>query len=368
MKNEQLLEDFKKSHPELMELNPQVFVNEIVEKYDFEKDKAIKLDPPEIKISVKHPFIFDNRLISEKFNGISVDNTTVGKFPEEFPSENAELPIEEWFSLEHYLKFVENNLSIIRKELNKPSLTIKEALDALSGSIEKHLKWCIDLRLDRIDQEKDNIIFFHKLLYKIRQAFFLSDVYKKYGKNNWWYSVTSTRFIDNVPLIVGFNPGVEKKWVEAGNHYHPQTEYPFSGFLGLYEEPGSMKVLVDRFFEYFPSGNFGTQINFCFFRTDVENKITRHDLQLCFPIFEELLDYLEPSVIINFSRRAHGYFVENYDTDIETKKIPSGRKTCFASRGKIILNNKPIDYYNLPHPSYEKYIPNAVKQAWEYCF
>ncbi len=351
-----------------MRLNPKVFVSEIAEMASTIKSDIERFDPPLIVISVHHPFIFDKRLIPDEFQGVEVRKVLDGNHPKEFPSNNAELPMEDWYAPERYIKFVENNLSIISKKLNIPDLTREEALDALTGDFKLHIDLCVDLRKQKIEEEKDNMAVFTELLYEIKQVYLLSDVYKKSKKNQWYYALSATRLAKNTPLILGFNWGVDSKLAEKGLCASPQTEYPFTYFDGLYDELGSFKKVVDKFHDYYTEGLSGVQTNYCFFRSPKEDDISAKDIEICEPIFDKLIKYLEPASIITFSKKLHRHLM-NRENQVITEGIPSGDKTVYVSKGTIKINDSSIKYYNLPHPNNWHYnTSESIEKAWGYCF
>ena len=147
MIKEEILAEFRAAHPKLFELNPDVSVWEIEKSTDEDWEQ---MENPVYQIDVKHPFIFDVRLIPTEFNGISVRNIWVGEFPEEFPSEDDEIPVEVWYAPERYRKFVSRNLKLIADTLKHNEISEEEALDALTGDFEKHLDWCEKLRMSRV--------------------------------------------------------------------------------------------------------------------------------------------------------------------------------------------------------------------------
>ena len=140
METDKILEDFKFNNPKLVALNPEIIVDEIL---CSSEDDWVESDTPVYEISVKHPFVFDVRLIPSEFKGVSVKNIWVGEFPREFLSENEEgIPLEDWYAPERYEAFVDRSLTILSQELRIPNLTKIEALDALTGDFQKHKDWC----------------------------------------------------------------------------------------------------------------------------------------------------------------------------------------------------------------------------------
>lgn len=365
MDKEKLLNQFKQKNAKLFEHSQKIIVTELVEDWNPETNEVIVHNPPIYQIEVWRPFIFDVRLIPTEFNGIKVVDHFFGSYPSEFPSVHAAIPLEEFQAPERYIKFVDNNLGLISNKIRIPSLTRDDALDALTGDFEKHIKWCNEMRISRINDESENIIFFNKLLYEVRQAYHLSDVYLKNKDKKWYYAITATKFSRNKPLIIGFNWGVDNKWIEKGNKYTPQCDYPLSNFSGLYDDLGSFKRTIKLFHQYFPSALSGTQMNYCFFRSERENQITQRDLELCKPIFEKIVNYLNPSCIISFTMKTH--FLTSKDSKIKTIEISNGKSTLFVSKGKVMINKRLIDFYNLPHPNYPVN-SEARTKAWEECF
>lgn len=141
-----ILKAFKEANPDLLALSPKIVVDEMHEKSTISKDffENIVYDPPVPQITVKHPFVFDNRLVPTEFQGIEVLNVIVGKFPAEFPEPLTLIRNEEYYNPERYIKFVKRSISRIRKKLKKPDLSEEEALDALTfdGDFNKHVDWC----------------------------------------------------------------------------------------------------------------------------------------------------------------------------------------------------------------------------------
>ena len=112
----------------------------------------VRYDPPILRITVKHQFIFDNREVPKFYEGIEVRNMTIGDFPQPyFPSSNISLPLEEWYAPERYKKFVDDNSDLIRRKLHDQNMTKDAMLDALTfeGSFVKHKAWCSKLRKGR---------------------------------------------------------------------------------------------------------------------------------------------------------------------------------------------------------------------------
>lgn len=357
----EIINRFKKMNSKLMDLNPEVGIENIIE-----DEKGNKCNKWIIKVF--HPFIFDNRLIPDKFDEIEVDSITMGTYPKEFPSNYAELPLEDWSSPERFVKFVENNLSLIRKTLKHPTITTNEALDAITGDFNKHITLTKKRKEERQLQHKSHIEFFKKLLSETETVFRKSEVFANYNKENWGYSITATRLEKNKPVIVGFNWGAGNNWKNENKIETIQKDYPFSSFSGLYDELGSFARVVNLFNKYLPEANNGVQTNFCFFRSQHEHQISDNDKKLCSPLFEELINYLEPSMLITFSSSLNDFFEKNGKIiEKQILKIHSKNNEVKAIKGTILINDRQIEYYNLPHPNYP-ITTEARLKAWEHCF
>ena len=365
MKNKnEILEQFKQRNLKLLELNPTIKVLEMTESFSSEANETKIYDPPKILIEVLHPFIFDVRLIPKEFNGIEVVERIADNYPKDFPSIYSKSTFEDWYSPEWYVKFVDKNLELISNKIKIPNLTREEALDALTGDFKKHVNSCIKMRINRIREEKENIIFFNELLYETKQAYLLSDVYQNYKDKEWYYSVTATKLSKNKPLIVGFNWGAKKNY-----KYTPQCEYPFTIFEGLYDDLGSLNRTIPFFHEYFQKALTGMQTNYCFFRSQKEKQISYRDLELCKPLFDKYLDYVDPSIIISFSSILRDYF-NNNNLITNKKTLPikylKGQTEIIKGNYKT-RSGKIIEFVYIPHPNARVSNEDRIK-AWEFCF
>jgi len=164
---EDIIKAFLLQYPDLANSKAEISIEEILEEHSSETGKSKIYDPPKKQINVTHLFVFDVRLIPEKFNDCEVKSYMKGGFPPEFPSTEDSLPLNLWFAPERYIAFVNNNIKLIRNELNNPTLTKDEALDALTGGFEKHIKWCNSKQIKVItakDFIKDWIAFDEKYI------------------------------------------------------------------------------------------------------------------------------------------------------------------------------------------------------------
>jgi hypothetical protein len=365
MKLKNILANFKKSHPKLMELNPKIDISEIYETWSSDTEETIKYDPPLIQITVFRSFIFDKRLIPENFKGIKVIAPIID-FEVFFLRDEYEcfLHYEDHELPEHYIKFVDTNLQLIREKLKSPNLSRYEALDALTGDFKNHIEQTNTIRKERLLEEKKNTLFFHELLHEIRNVYYLSDMYQNFKKDKLFYALTATTLGVKRPLVIGFNFDLKDQINSYSNSCIPQIEYPLEKNKKL-----STKKWVRNseayFHDYFPKGIFSTFSNICFFRAKNEKQITDRDYNLCKPIFKKLVDFLKPTVIISF--RENNAWIDNNLSDTQSIKIINQKSVILVKKGKVTINQKKYKFYQLPHPEKSLSIKNREK-AWEFCF
>ena len=359
---ENLIERFKKNNPVLMELDPEVGINQIT--IDAEGNPCNLFI-----LMVGHQFIFDYRLIPTQFEKIEVKSYLCDDMPNEFPIVNEDTQIEVYHSPDRYTLFVERNIDKIRKRLKSNNMTVNEALDALTGDFDQHIKWIDKLKKEKRMKHKEHIAFFNELLKKTENAYYESDVYEKNKQKNWGYSVTATSFEKNEKVIVGFNWGVDKKLYDQGKSHGVQNDYSLVSFSNLRDELGSFKRTFGFFYKYFDTLP-KVQTNYCFFRSEKESQVSETDLELCSDLFNELIEYLEPSMLISFSKSLNNY-LERTGKLIANKKdtleINSGNRTFSVTKGIVKISNQEIAYVNLPHPNYP-ILGESRAKAWEFCF
>lgn len=206
------------------------------------------------------------------------------------------------------------------------------------------------------------------LFSKTKRAYEESDI-KKYAiknhKTEWYYSLSSTRTEEIRTLIVGFNWGVDQK----GRHER-QTEIPKEGFFDL-TDLGSFKRVKPFLKEYLPHGeldNIG-QTNFCFFRSEEESQISKKDLEASESLFKELLDIIQPKMILAFSKKLRDFLLgqKEHFSIVDEENIKSGKKNILIVRGNYKFNDREITVFLLPHPN-SKVTRSAREAAWKFCF
>ena len=209
------------------------------------------------------------------------------------------------------------------------------------------------------------------LLEKTKAAYDLSDI-KRYCDregHKWFYSLFATKVTENMPLIVGFNWGAAH-----GVSYAPQLNCSHESFSNLYKEKrlGSLARIIPYLHKYMPGVSYTEmgQSNYCFFRSHQECQITEHDLELCKPIFIELLEIVKPSLLLCFSVRLRNYLllsdrIQNIATAKLSGRQGSSENNCVVIKGEIAHGRVKI--YFLPHPNYP--LRRELREkAWEFCF
>jgi uracil-DNA glycosylase len=110
------------------------------------------------------------------------------------------------------------------------------------------------------------------------------------------------------------------------------------------------------------------QTNYCFFRSLNEGQITARDLNLCYPIFDELLKLLKPSQIISFSSRLKQVLLEKGRLISENKLLLLTNKGEYhVLKAYLSVDSKPIPIAFLPHPNYPIGGDQRIK-AWDFAF
>ncbi len=81
-----------------------------------------------LELVVKHPFIFDNRLIPSSFLGLPVRASLSEPLPDDFEVFSGYV-----WAPENYANFVDNHVDEIRRTLGNPEMSRDEMLNALIG-------------------------------------------------------------------------------------------------------------------------------------------------------------------------------------------------------------------------------------------
>jgi len=199
------------------------------------------------------------------------------------------------------------------------------------------------------------------LLLDVQAAYDESNVKKEHP--GLFYSLITGSLELKQPLIIGFNWGAAQD-----ERYTAQTVDDFEKPL-FSEDVGSIKRIFSFCNRHLGQGYLdqGSQTNFCFFRSKIDSDIDDADLSRCKPVFNKLVEVLQPSAILCFSSRLREYLIEsNQVTDLQSLSNLNFSRggnniRCYAVKGRF--NN--VDIAFLPHPNSP--IPGAIRrQAWEF--
>ncbi|MBL4656219.1 MAG: hypothetical protein JKY33_10405 [Bacteroidia bacterium] len=95
-------------------------------------------------INVSRPFMFDNRLIPAKFEGVEIKRKIYGTLPSEFKINKKDSEQNGYiWAAERFEQYVDNHAEEIKIQLDNPDMSREEMLDALCfGNFEKHQQKC----------------------------------------------------------------------------------------------------------------------------------------------------------------------------------------------------------------------------------
>ena len=180
----------------------------------------------------------------------------------------------------------------------------------------------------------------------------------------WGYKLIITNLEEKQPLIIGFNSGVDNSWEEykSGKEYKHQATIEKENFTKIYK--GSLQRAMNMCSEYFPHISFekGSHSNFCFFRSEKENQITKNDIELCKPIFKKMISIINPSIIFCFSAQARQYLIESGFLDNYQEESFGNSRRCISAKAEL----NGIKIFFLPHPN-SRVKKELRRKAWEYC-
>jgi len=181
--------------------------------------------------------------------------------------------------------------------------------------------------------------------------------------HEWAYSLIAGACQPGAPLVIGFNWGANEH-----TDYEPQTTIDRTPWQT--GDRGSLIRILPYVSRYFPDIRLDeiSQTNYCFFRSKKESQIRPGDLELCQPVFDELLRIMQPSVMLCFSSRLRDYLIADRRIhDDKDKRIPipsTKRKITYTALRGSLGRGIPIAF--LPHPNYP--IPRAAREAaWRFC-
>lgn len=184
---------------------------------------------------------------------------------------------------------------------------------------------------------------------------------------NWNYELIISALEEKQPLIVGFNPGVDSDWKEyqIGNEYKPQSSVYPRKFLEIYK--GSIQRIIPYVEKYYPDQPLdrANHSNLCFFRSANEDQIHYSDVELCKPIFDKLLDIIDPSIVFCFSKQLKEHMVKSGVVENFSEKWikpENGKRSCAVATAKL-KNGTNVVF--MPHPNNWRFVKkDAIDKAW----
>lgn len=114
-------------------------------------DGLSMIDPKRKKhvILITKPFIFDNRQLPKKYEGLDIKAKIEGALPKEFLTKKDALKKEYVWAPIKFEKYVDRCSDEIRKQFGNPNMSRSEMLDALAfGNFEEHKRKSIQLMND----------------------------------------------------------------------------------------------------------------------------------------------------------------------------------------------------------------------------
>jgi len=332
----EILEKFKAENPELCKLIPIIWLDMIIETYNPDKGYEF-FDPPLASICLAEPEI-GNRFIQDRKWHTTFNNTQI-------------------FNNKEIQSHPISDEIMIYRTVNFPK---KHLIPGKCCGLNVNETWFAS---------NEDIKFFNDLLKQTKKVFHQSDIKNNPRNKGWGYSVTTTGIFINQPLIVAFNPAVDKRWVEKGNIYGAQSIYPMANFEELFEELGSLKRTIPFLKIHYPEALSGMQTNFCFFRSEKDDQISHKDLGLCKSLFEDYINFASPSIIISFSARVRNHFMkEELLIDQESIDITYCKGKLKIVKAKYrTATGELIPFIYLPHPM-ARVSSEERKRAWKYCF
>jgi len=217
-----------------------------------------------------------------------------------------------------------------------------------------------------LETRSDLYVQLATLLVQLDIAFGRSEI-KKYAERNrqqWYYSLVTGRIQRNQPLLVGFNWGAANQIT-----YERQSTIIPSSLVD--EDLGSLRRIIPYCINYIAPRflECASQTNLCFFRSRNEKEISAIDIELCKPIFNSLIEVLEPSQMLCFSSTLRNYLVTSgllNDLLSETIAYRVGaQKRSYRVVKGTVCNGVKIAF--LPHPN-SRLTKRGRDRAWEFCF
>ncbi len=184
---------------------------------------------------------------------------------------------------------------------------------------------------------------------------------RKFAKANsleWHFSIAETAEFKDSLLILNFNPKAEE-----AKSYLVQTHLPETTFdLKKWQK---MKPLLEKHFDMFTLDSI-VDSYYCPLRSAEESQITESDLDICMPLFKDLLKELSPRQIISFSNELEDYFNrKELLSDIVHLEIEIGKRKIKATKACIKNGRKKVAIAFLPDKDVTMSKENR-ERLWEF--
>jgi len=303
---------------------------------------------------------FDNRLIPETFQNIRVRNT-ITEYPKEIYG--GELPfivIHNPINPELYKTYVTNNIGNMRKKVQNDSLTIEEVLDFITYDFKRYCEFYNNWEKEERKNQTENIDFYFTQLQKIENV-----INEKRNVNKIKPDISNflfTRIALKEQIIIGLNEIANK----SSDNF---LKYPLKTFYELYDELGIVKNMLSFLRDYNWEGLYSNYLNFCFLNFEKSKYISDSDLDICFPLFCDIMNYIKPQKIIIISKRIIQYLNKRRVLVIDkTKDFGNSKKKIITYSGKIIIKGaNNFDFVYIPHPKIN--ISKEIRSLiWKYYF
>ena len=202
-----------------------------------------------------------------------------------------------------------------------------------------------------------------ELLQEIDRAYAKSNLKKQHKE--WSYALFGSKPIDNPILLLGLNFGA------AGDTYTAQTldgikqAKPFSDMN--IDDLGKSFLRLKNYISNYEKIDIGKIVwsNFCFFRSQSENELSKEDIDLTKPIFKKLLHHTKPIEIICVSKSLYNFL--NNEKLIKNKQEKNIKINAENTYTVIKATLYDYPFYCLPHPNYPA-TKEGRKKCWDFCF
>jgi ribonuclease R len=165
--------------------------------------------------------------------------------------------------------------------------------------------------------------------------------FAKENAKEWYFNIAETAEYKESLLLLDLNPKAEK---EA--KYLAQTHLPDIS-IDIQKWQKTIPYL-DKYFGVYPIETIMDSY-YCPFRSEEVGQISESDLELCQPLFKDLLKELSPSQIISFSTELEDFFnVKGLMTDMVHLEIEIGKRKIRATKGFIKHGRKKVAIAFLP--------------------